>query len=102
MKFLTAFLTAVLFTAPALAQGRRAEKPSGQRGSRGEALQAHLQLNEQQKEACGPTGRSSAKRPGHWRSRSEEKRNQIREQMRSETPDADTIGKLKRRNEGTR
>ena len=51
MKFLTAFLTAVLFTAPALAQGRRAEKPSGQRGSRGEALQAHLQLNEQQKEA---------------------------------------------------
>ncbi len=94
MKFLTAFLTAVLFTAPALAQGRRAEKPSGQRGSRGEALQAHLQLNEQQKEALRANRQALRKETRSLAEQIREKRNQIREQMRSETPNADTIGKL--------
>ncbi len=94
MKFLTAFLTAVLFTAPALAQGQRPERPSGPRGSRGEALQEHLQLNEQQKEALRANRQALRKTTRPLVEQMREKRNQIREQMRSETPDASTIGKL--------
>ena len=94
MKFLTAFLTAVLFTAPALAQGPRQERTSGPRGSRGEPLQEHLQLNEQQKEALRANRQALRKETRSLAEQIREKRNQIREQMRSETPNADTIGKL--------
>ena len=94
MKFLTAFLTAILLSAPALAQGQRPERLSGPRASRGEALQAHLQLNEQQKEALGANRQALRKATRSLAEQIREKRNQIREQMRAETPDASAIGKL--------
>lgn len=94
MKFPIAFLTAVLFSVPALAQGQRAEKPSGQRGSRGEALQEHLQLNEQQKEALRTNRQALRDTTRPLMEQVREKRNQLREEMRSETPNASTIGQL--------
>ena len=93
MKTLTTVLTAILFAIPVLAQ-EPPEGPRGPHGLRGQALQQHLELTEQQREDLKTNRQALREATRPLMQQMREKRNLLREEMHSETPNAGTIGQL--------
>jgi len=93
MKTLTTVLTAILFAVPVLAQ-EPPEGPRGPHGLRGQALQQHLELTEQQREDLKTNRQALREATRPLMQQMREKRNLLREEMHSETPNAGTIGQL--------
>lgn len=93
MKTLTTVMTAILFAIPVLAQGPP-EGHRGPRGLRGEALQQHLQLTEQQQADLKANRQAMREATKPLMEQMREKRNMLREEMQPETPNAGTIGQL--------
>ena len=93
MKTLTTVMTAILLAVPVLAQ-EPPEGPRGPHGHRGQALQQHLQLTEPQQEDLKANRQALREATRPLMQQVREKRNLLREEMRSETSNAGTIGQL--------
>ena len=70
------------------------EGPRGPQGFRGEALKQHLQLTEQQQEDLKANRQALREAIQPLMRQMREKRNLLRNEMQSETPNAGTIGQL--------
>jgi Spy/CpxP family protein refolding chaperone len=86
-------MTAMLFAIPVLAQGPP-EGPRGPHGLRGQALQEHLQLTEEQQAGLKANRQTLREATKPLMQQMREKRNLLREEMHSETPNAGIIGQL--------